>query len=137
MAALLALAVPAAAQNAADKIVGTYRAVEDGNVSKVRFTKAGDGYRAQIVWLEVPNNPDGTPRTDFKNPDKAKRSVHSDRIVLIEKVTYKDGKWKGGKIYDPTKGKSYNVEIRFKDANTLAVKGSLLCFSKTVYWTRL
>lgn len=122
----------------ADRILGTYRAVQEGKVSNVRFTKLADGgYTAQVVWLEKPNNPDGTPRTDRKNPDKAKRNVRSDSVVLIEKVTYDHGAWKNGRIYDPTKGKTFNVEITFKDDKTLAVKGSLLMFSKTVYWTKL
>lgn len=127
----------ASAQSSADKIVGVYRAVQDGNVSKVKISKVAGGYRAQVIWLEKPNNPDGTPRTDKRNPDKAKRATHSDRIVLVEKVVYKDGVWGGGKIYDPTKGKTFKVEMRFKDAHTLAVTGSLLVFSQTVYWTKL
>lgn len=126
------------AQSAGDKILGTYEAIQDGKVSKVRFTKNGDGYRCQIFWLAEPNNADGTPKLDTKNPDKAKRSVHSDQIVLIDKVVYKnDGTWTDGKIYDPTAGKTFNVSIKFKDAKTLAVTGSLLVFKKTLYWEKL
>lgn len=131
------ISIASFAQNAGDKILGTYRAIQAGNVSKVKFTKNGNGYKAQIIWLEHPNNPDGTPKLDKKNSDKSKRSVRADQIVLIEKVTYKDGVWSGGKVYDPTKGKSFNVEIKFKDAKTLQVTGSLLIFSQTVEWTKL
>lgn len=131
------VAVSAMAQSAGDKIIGTYKAVQEGNVSKVKISKNGDGYKAQIIWLEVPNNPDGTPRLDKRNPDKAKRGVRSDQIVLVDKVKYKDGVWTDGKIYDPTKGKKFDVEMKFKDSKTLAVKGSLLIFSQTVYWTKL
>ena len=130
-------ALTASAQSAGDKILGTYKAVQNGKVSKVRISKNGNGYRAQIYWLAEPNNADGTPKLDTRNPDKAKQSVHADRIVLIDKVTYKDGKWSDGKIYDPTAGKTYNVSVTFKDAKTLAVTGSLLVFKKTVYWTKL
>ena len=131
------MCVSVVAQNAGDKIVGTYKAVKDGEVSKVKISKNGNGYKAQIIWLEQPNNPDGTPKLDTKNPDKAKRSVHADKIVLVDKVVYNDGVWGNGKIYDPTKGKSFNVEMKFKDAKTLLVKGSLLVFSQTVEWTKL
>lgn len=133
----LMVSISTFAQNAGDKILGTYKAVQDGNVSKVKFTKNGNGYKAQIIWLEKPNNPDGTPKLDKKNSDKSKRSVRADQIVLIEKITYKDGVWSGGKIYDPTKGKSFNVEVKFKDTKTLQVTGSLLIFSQTVEWTKL
>ena len=133
----LMAAVSAVAQSDGDKIIGTYKAVQDGNVSKVKISKNGDGYKAQIVWLEHPNNADGTPKLDKKNPDKAKRSVHADKIVLVDKIKYKGGVWKDAKIYDPTKGKSFDVEMKFKDAKTLQVKGSLLIFSQTVEWTKL
>lgn len=124
----------------ADRIVGTYKAVEEGKESKVEFTRQTDGsYRGQIVWLLHPNNADGTPKLDVKNPDKAKRTVRADRVVVVDGVKYDPEKkvWNGGRVYDPTKGKSYKVEVSFTDAHTLRVKGSLLGFSKSVYWTRL
>ena len=127
----------AMAQSAADKIVGTYKAVQDGQESKVKIFKYNDGYRAQVIWLKEPNNADGTPKTDHRNPDKAKQKTLSSQVVLIDKVTYADNIWKNGKIYDPTSGKTYKVEIKFKDAKTLEVKGKLGPFSQKVYWTKL
>ena len=50
--------ISAVAQSDGDKIIGTYKAVQDGNVSKVKISKNGDGYKAQIIWLEHPNNAD-------------------------------------------------------------------------------
>lgn len=135
--ALCFVSLTISAQSAGDKIIGTYKAVQEGNVSKVKITKNGNGYRAQVIWLEKPNNPDGTPRLDKRNPDKAKAKLRADKVVLIDKVVYKDGEWTDGKIYDPTKGKTFNVSVKFKDAKTLAVTGSLLMFKKTVYWTKL
>ena len=125
------------AQSASDKIIGTYKAVQEGRESKVKFTKFGDGYRGQIIWLKETKNPDGSVKTDIKNPDKAKRKVPADKIVIIDKVKYEDGIWQNGKIYDPTSGKTYKVEIRFSDAKTLEVKGKLGPFFKKVYWTKL
>lgn len=135
--ALCFVSLTISAQSAGDKIIGTYKAVQEGNVSKVKISKNGNGYRAQVIWLEKPNNPDGTPRLDKRNPDKAKAKLRADKVVLIDKVVYKDGEWTDGKIYDPTKGKTFNVSVKFKDAKTLAVTGSLLMFKKTVYWTKL
>ena len=57
--------VSAFAQTAADKIVGVYKVEEEGNQSKVRFTKCEDGtYQGQIIWLSQPNHPDGTRKMD-------------------------------------------------------------------------
>ena len=127
------------AQQKADDIVGTYKAVQNGDNSKVEIRKVGDGYRAQIVWLENMKNKDGSPRTDKKNPDKAKRNTPSNQIVLIDKVTFDEakGEWGNGQIYDPQRGKFFKVRISFKDAKTLKVRGSWGPISETVYWTKL
>ena len=129
----------ASAQQKADDIVGTYKAVQNGDNSKVEIRKVGDGYRAQIIWLENMKNKDGSPRTDKKNPDKAKRNTPSNQIVLIDKVTFDEakGEWGNGQIYDPQRGKFFKVRISFKDTKTLKVRGSWGPISETVYWTKI
>ena len=157
LAAALFAAAGVAAQDA-DRIVGIYKAVEEGKESKVEFTRRPDGtYRGQIVWLRNPNNPDGTPKLDVKNPDKSKRSGRADRVVVVDGVKYdaEKGVWNGGRVYDPTKGKSLAqaifdnnvfepmyarmlvVAVSFEDDRTLRVKGSLLGFSRSVYWQKI
>ncbi len=121
----------------ADKIVGTYKAVHDGKESKVKIFKYQNGYRAQVIWLKEPKNADGSIKKDVKNPDASKRNVPASQIVLVDKVIYKDNMWKDGKIYEPTSGKTYKVEIKFKDAKTLEVRGKLGPFGRSVYWTKL
>jgi len=132
-------AITASAQHKADDIVGTYKAKQNGVNSKVEIKKYGDGYRAQVIWVDNLKNADGSIRTDEKNPDKAKRSTPANKIVLIEKVTFdkEDDEWNGGKIYDPTRGKSFKVRVSFKDAKTLKVRGSWGPISETVYWTKM
>lgn len=134
---LMAIMTVMGAMAQADKIVGIYKAVQEGNESKVKIFKHDGGYRAQIIWLKNPKNADGTVKYDRRNPDKAKRNVPSDRIVVIDKVVYRDGIWQDGKVYDPTKGKVFNVELKFNDAKTLEVKGKLGPFFKRVYWTKI
>ncbi|MDR2971328.1 MAG: DUF2147 domain-containing protein [Bacteroidales bacterium] len=60
----------------ADAIVGTYLKA-DGK-SKVEFYKSGDTYSGKVVWLKEPNDENGKPRKDVKNPDKSLR----DRALL-------------------------------------------------------
>lgn len=120
----------------ADKIVGNYKCVRDGVNSKVKIFKHGDGYRAQVTWVDNLKMPDGSLRKDVKNPDPAKRNVQADKIVLIDKVKFNKDKWDGGKIYDPTNGKTYTVTLYFKDDKTLTVKGSIGPFFERMYWTK-
>ena len=136
----LSVSVASASTEGGDRILGVYKAVKDGAVSKVRISKIGDNaYQAQVFWLENDKHKDGSKRTDVKNPDPAKRNTPSDQIVLIENVSYvaEDNEWKNGKIYDPTKGDVYRVVINFQDDKTLRVRGFLGPFSKSLYWYKL
>ena len=139
LAFFLSMAMPSIAQTyAGDKIIGVYWVEQDGDKSKVRFTKTGiNSYKAQIIWMEKEKDEKGNIRTDMKNPDKAKRQTPASKIVLIEKVSFKNGIWTDGEIYDPTRGKSFTVNIWFDNANTLCVKGSFGPFSEKVYWKKL
>ena len=128
------------AQSAADKIVGVYKVEEEGRQSKVRFTKCDDGtYQGQIIWLSEPNNADGSRKLDVKNPDPKKRNTPSDQVVIVYGIRYnaEDNCWDGGKVYKPINGKIYKVEVSFKDAQTLRVKGSLGPISLSRYWKKI
>jgi uncharacterized protein (DUF2147 family) len=136
----LSASIASASTNGGDRILGVYKAVKDGAVSKVRISKIGDNaYKAQIFWLENDKNPDGSLRTDLKNPDPAKRKTPANQIVLIQSVSYdsKEGVWKDGNIYDPTSGKVYKTVVDFTDEKTLRVRGYLGPFSKSLYWHKI
>lgn len=131
--------LPTLAQEfAGDKILGEYWVNHGDEKSKVRFTKIGtNAYRAQVTWLEKIKDAKGNIRRDPKNPDPSKRNIPADQMVLIDKVSYKDGEWAQGEIYDPTRGRSFTVCIWFKDDETLCVKGSWGPFSQKIYWPRV
>ena len=136
----LSAAVASASTNGGDRILGVYKAVKDGAVSKVRISKVGDNaYKAQIFWLEKPTHPDGTLRKDIKNPDPAKRETPASQVVLIESVSYdqKENVWNNGNIYDPTSGKVYRTIVDFTEEKTLRVRGFLGPFSKSLYWYKI
>ena len=136
----LSAAVASASTNDGDRILGVYKAVKDGAVSKVRISKIGDNaYKAQIFWLEKPTHPDGTLRKDIKNPDPAKRETPSSQVVLIESVSYdqKENVWNNGNIYDPTSGKVYRTIVDFTEEKTLRIRGFLGPFSKSLYWYKI
>lgn len=136
----LAVSVPTMAQNAGDKIIGTYKVLRNGVNSKVKVTRNDNGsYRAQVIWADNLKMPDGSIRTDIKNPDKSKRNTPADKIVLFDGMSYKNNEWTGGRIYDPTSGKSYKLTITFKDAKTLKLRGyiGVEALGETMYWTKI
>lgn len=126
------------AQTKADDLLGVYKAVQGDEVSKVEFRKNGDGYMAQVTWVNKLKDANGNIRLDVKNPDKSKRNTPINKIVLIDKVTFDEakGEWSGGRIYDPTRGKFFKVRLSFKDAKTLKVRGSWGPIRESTYWPK-
>lgn len=86
--------------------------------SKIRVFKATDGkYYGKIVWLKVPNDDKGNPRTDKKNADeKNKTKPLMDLLILSGFSATKDPNiLEGGKVYDPNNGKTYCGKLTIKD----------------------
>ena len=119
-----------------DNIVGLYSTVHGGENTKIRVTKTGNTYMAQVVWVENRLDKKGNVRLDEKNPDKSLRSVECDKIVLMKNLKYDSSKkmWGDTKIYDPTRGINANVKCSFSDDGVLIVKGSLLGITVTLKW---
>ena len=114
LAGLTLGSVPARAQSA-DDIVGTYTVQSPFNddVARVKVTRMADGtYQGRIVWANHTKNPDGSVRTDTKNADKKLRSRKYYEIIMVWGLTYENGGWVGGKLYDPYSGKTFSVKFR-------------------------
>lgn len=128
------------ANGAGDNITGTYSFAYKGEITKIRVSKTADGaYTAQVFWVKNRLEKDGKVRKDDKNPDKALRNIDCDKIVLIKGMKYNASEkvWDSAQIYDPLRGMKGNLTAWFKDSKTLALKGSKMGFSETVYWTKL
>jgi len=122
-----------------DGITGTYFVSHEGENSKVKIYAAQDGsFTAQIIWVEDRLDSDGNVRLDEKNPDKSLRTTPCDQITIIEGLEFNPAKkrWDKGKIYDPTRGIRANVSCVFVSPDSLKVRGTLMGFGETIYWTR-
>lgn len=111
------------AQAAGDKILGTYYMVtpDTGDESKVQIYKTGSGtYCGKVVWVKNPNNPDGTPRRDEKNPDPKLRNRTADNLLVMKNLKYDDGEWVDGDLYNPNEGKWFKIKV-----NGIDSKGNL------------
>jgi len=142
--AALIFALPVFAQNklndSADNIIGKYYAVQSGEESNVLVTKLSDGtYQIQVCWMKNPNDKDGNPKKDIKNPDKALRDTPADKVVLVKGLKYLADKkcWGDAKIYDPTRGIKANVTVKFMDDGRLSLRGSVMGIGETVYWKKI
>ena len=131
VAALLPFAPVAMAQD----ILGLW----DTGESRVEIYACGERLCGRIAELDEPLDADGNPKLDKNNPDPALRSRPILGMDLIAGFTPKgEGKWRGGKIYDPRDGKTYKCAMSLKPDGTLEVRGyvGLAVFGKTVVWTR-
>ncbi|MFN4147062.1 MAG: DUF2147 domain-containing protein [Runella sp.] len=123
--------------NNPDAILGVWKNGEGTGL--VQIYKKGDLYYGKIVWLKVPNNPDGTPRTDVNNPDEKLRSQPLKGLENLRNFKFVgNNKWENGNIYDPKVGKDYSCEMKLVDENTLEVRGyiGVSLFGRTDVWKR-
>lgn len=138
---MMACLMVACAWAQSDKIVGNYSSERSGVKNKIKIFKLDNGkYRAQVTWVDNLKMEDGSIRTDVRNPDKSKRNVPANQIVLIDAISYNkdENTWTNGKIYDPTNGKLYKVTLSFKDDKTLKVRGyiGIEALGETMYWQK-
>ena len=130
------LAAMSAASFAQD-VVGKWK-LEDGTAI-VEIYKSGDAYNGKIVWLSEPTNPDGTPSLDSNNPDKSLRSRQIMGLNMLSGLKPSGGEYAGGKIYDPSNGKTYNCSMKV-EGDVLKVRGSLDkkgLLGRTMDWFRV
>lgn len=126
--------------NSADNIVGTYAGMQGSDRFRAKIVKLTNGtYRAQVVWLEHDRDAKGNKILDTKNPDKKLCNTPADRIVLFTGLKYnaKKQRWDDTKIYDPQRGIRAKLVVWFTADGRLALKGSLLGISETVYWNKI
>jgi uncharacterized protein (DUF2147 family) len=124
-------------QTKADDIIGIWL-TPGKEPAKIQIYKSGDKYYGKIVWLKNPTD-NGKPKVDGNNPDKSKRRNPVMDLVLLSGFKFDgDDEWKGGDIYDPESGKTYDSYLYLKDNNTLKVRGyiGISLFGRTETWIR-
>ena len=121
----------------AQDVVGKWK-LEDGTAI-VEVYKQGDVFNGKIVWLENPNEPDGTPAKDTENPDPKLRSRQLINLNMLSGLKKNGTEYTGGTIYDPGNGKTYNCSMKV-EGDVLKVRGSLDkkgLLGRTMDWFRV
>lgn len=125
------------AQTTKNTIVGAW--LNQDKAAKIEIYEQGEKLFGKIVWLKEPNE-NGKPKTDNKNPDKAR---HTDPIigsVMLKNFVF-NGKstWEDGTIYDARSGKTYSSYMTLQSDKTLKVRGyiGISLFGQTNVWTRI
>ena len=132
----LLVSSPLFSQNA-DAILGVWKSGE--GTGMVQIYKKADKYFGKVVWLKVPNEPDGKPRTDVNNPDEKLRTRPLKGLENLREFNFKgENLWEEGRIYDPKTGNDYACVMKMVDENTLEVRGyiGVSLFGRTDVWKR-
>ena len=93
------------------------------DIEGVWLNANGDGYIEFIINDDVLTGtiigsplPEDEYRKDENNPDPALRERLLEGTTILKDFTYAGDKlWKGGTIYDPNNGKTYDCKITFID----------------------
>lgn len=102
--------------------------------------KSGNKYFGRLLWGSGIYEKDGkTPLKDTKNPDPKLRTRTRLNMVFMSDLSYDDGEYTGGKLYDARSGRTYSAKLKLKSVNTLEMRGyfGLSLLGQTVKWTRV
>ena len=90
---------------------------------------------ANVIWLPQPNNGDGTPKLDLKNPTPALKKRHLIGMPVLEgMVPAGPNQWRG-RVYSSDDGAYYGA-IATVSGDKLHVKGCWIIFCKDLYFNR-
>lgn len=121
----------------ADAIVGKW--LNKDKDAHIQIYKNGNQYFGKLVWLKNPNDDNGKPKTDTKNPDANLKSRPIWGLEILKNFNYDDGTWEDGTIYDPKSGKTYSCKMTLEGNDKLNVRGYIgfSFIGRTDIWTRV
>ncbi len=116
--------------NDADRILGTY--LSENKTGKVEVTKQNGKYIGTLVWTSIAG------AKDEKNPDASLKKRTLKGVVILKDMTYDNGIWKNGTIYDPESGNTYKATIKLKSDGNLTLRGyiGVPALGRNSVWTR-
>jgi uncharacterized protein (DUF2147 family) len=94
---------------------------------------------AKVVSLHEPKTPEGKEKTDYRNPDPAKRNRPIVGLVFMSGFrSTRPGRWEHGTIYDPKTGNTYSCFMELQGPNQMKVRGfiGVSLIGRTQIWTR-
>lgn len=124
-AAILVVSMVSFAQSLPESaILGVWESVDSDPKLKFEFYKSGGKYFGKLLYASNMYEEDGkTPKKDFKNPDEKLRNRSRYGITNIANLTYEDGEYTGGKLYNPEEGRSYSVMAKLTSADEMDFRG--------------
>jgi uncharacterized protein (DUF2147 family) len=114
--------------------------LHDNKRIEIEIASCGDRLCGKLVWFRWPNDAQGLPLVDLKNPDPALRTRPLLGLTILAGLRRTgDNTWEEGKIYDPDDGSYYSATMSINGDGTLRLRAYVLLplFGKTLIWTRV
>lgn len=140
---VLALLVWPVATLASPTPVGLWETPEGkGGKAHVQIDSCADKLCGRIVWLELPNDKQGRPKTDRRNTDAAQRDRPILGMPLLSDFVPdpdRADRWVEGRIYNPEDGEIYRSTMTLSANGTLEVRGyvGVPLLGKSQVWRRV
>jgi uncharacterized protein (DUF2147 family) len=124
----------------ANDITGTWLNTDKDGHIKI-FSSYGKFY-GQIVWMKIPDDSlTGKPQLDIHNKDPKMKSRPVMNMIILNDLVFdeENQEWKGGTIYNPKTGTSYDIYCTMKEKGILEMHFYLgiRSIGKLYYWVRL
>jgi uncharacterized protein (DUF2147 family) len=130
-------------------LAGNTLAQDESSIVGVWVNGDGDGWiELEIVGSELIGRILGSPadplnrnpsRLDIQNPEESLRDRPLRGLTILSGFRYEgDGRWDGGRVYDPNSGNTYKGTITVVDDVTLKLRGfiGISLFGRTEVWVR-
>jgi uncharacterized protein (DUF2147 family) len=124
--------------NEGDKAIGVW--LSEKKDARIEIFRTDNKFSGKLLWGAEMYEADGkTPLKDAQNPDVALRTRSRLNLVIITGLTYNNGEYTDGKLYDARNGRTYSLKMKLKNADKLEMRGfwGVALFGQTVNWTRV
>jgi uncharacterized protein (DUF2147 family) len=121
-----------------DKVIGVW--LSEKKDARVEFFRRDNKYYGKLLWGAEMYEADGkTPLKDTENPDVSSRTRSRLNLVIISGLTYNDGEYTDGKLYDARNGHTYSLKLKLTSIDKLEMRGfmGISLFGQTISWTRV
>lgn len=95
----------------------------ENNQGRVRITRDKDGTYRGTTTCCVHKDDKDNPAIDVNNPNPKLRARSTVGIVIFWKLKFDDGEYVDGYVYNPRDGKTYRIEMKVLDRETLKIRG--------------
>lgn len=131
LGAVLLLVSTSAMAQSADAILGKW--LSEKKDAKIEIYKADNGkFYGKLFWGARMYEANGQTSRLAKNGKPFKD------MVILRDLTYEEGGWEGGTIYDPEEGKTYACRLKL-EGKQLNIRGymGVSLFGRETFWQRI